>query len=289
VPEKAHDIAWVSLYGRTTSDPFAQLEAIIQSTQIIDQVAAAQEVMRYIPLAETKAAAEWLKQLPADQDRRDIGMVLIKRLSAVDPQAALELVVKENVRGMDYEASVAHLVTEFAAQNDLAQSARFIQQIADPKVHSVALGQLAMVKFPGRPQQAYAFLQAHSRGDWQSAALRMLSDDYYNKLGNIEANAAEILKLDLPRLGPEVAVRANVFCKMWIANRAPLAVPLAWTQQLPDPAGRDARILLAKNNGLKPDTLREYQTWARTASLNAEERARLLKILSDRLKDPATN
>ncbi len=287
-PETAHDIAWASLYGRTTSDPFAQLEAIIQSSQIIDQVAAAQEVMRYIPLAETRAAAEWLKQLPADNDRRDIGMVLIKRLSAVDPQAALELVEKENVRGMDYESSVAHLVTEFAAQNDLAQSAQFIQQITDPKVHSVALGQLAMVKFPGRPQEAYAFLQAHSCGDWQSAALRMLTDNFYNKLGNIDANAAEILKLDLPRLGPEVAARANVLCKVWLDNRAPLAVPLAWTQQMPEAAGRDTRLLLAKNNGLKPDTLREYQTWARTASLNGEERARLLKVLSERLKHPGT-
>jgi hypothetical protein len=116
----------------------------------------------------------------------------------------------------------------------------------------------------------------------------MLSDNYYNKMGNIEANAAEILKLDLPHLGPEVAARANVFCKVWIDNRAPLAVPLAWTQQLPEAAGRDARLLLAKNNGLKPDTLRQYHTWARAASLNGEERARLLKILSDRLKEPGT-
>ncbi len=60
-PEKAQDIALAALYGRSSDGPFAQLQKIMQSTSIIDQVEAAQEVMRMVPLSEAPALARWLK------------------------------------------------------------------------------------------------------------------------------------------------------------------------------------------------------------------------------------
>jgi len=193
------------------------------------------------------------------------------------------LVQSEGLRGNEYERVVSNAVTQFTARHDLAQSTQFIQQITDPVRYAEALGQLAMVKFTGRPQEAFVYLQAHARGDWQPAALRMLTELYYNKLGNIDANAAEILKLDLPRLGPEVAQRAQILCKIWIDHQAPIAVPLAWTQQLPATLGRDTRLQLAKNYDLKPTTLHHYQAWAKTAPITPAERTKLLTLLGNRL------
>ena len=43
---------------------------------------------------------------------------------------------------------MSHAVTQFSAQNDLAQSTQFIQQITDPKMYAEALGQIA-VELPG--------------------------------------------------------------------------------------------------------------------------------------------
>lgn len=282
-PENAVGIALTSLYGRTTDGTFAQLQKIMQSSSIINQVEAAKEVLRMIPLRDASAAAQWLKQLPAGKERTELATALTRRLAAVDPQATLSLVQSEGLRGAAYADSISHAVTQFAAQNDLAQSTQFIQQITDPKAYAEALGQLAMVKFPGHPQEAYAYLQSHSRGDWQPAALRMLSDVYYNKLGNFDANAAEILKLDLPRLGTEAATSASLFCKAWIDNRAPFDVPLAWTLQLPPAVGRNTRLQLAKNKGLKPATAQQFQAWARTATISPAERTQLLNVLSKRL------
>lgn len=286
-PWKARDIALATLYGRSSDGPFVQLQKIMESSSIIDQVEAAKEVMRLIPLPDAAAAAQWLKQVPAGKDRQELATALVRRLSVVDPQATLELVQSEGLRGEDYTRAVSNAVTQFSAQNDLAQSTRFIQQISDPQMYAEALGQLAMVKFPGHPQEAFTYLQTNSRGDWQPAALHMLTDVYYNKLGNIDANAAVILKLDLPKLGPDVAKRANVLCKAWIDHRVPLDVPLAWTQQLPPDMGRAARLHLARNNEVKPATLLQYQIWAQTAHISTGERTQLLNVLSRRLGDQA--
>ncbi len=279
-PTKAQDIALAALYGRSSADPFAQLQKIMQSTSIIDQYEAAQEVMRMASLSDAPALAQWLEQLPAGEDRKYLAIALVRRLAVVDPQTTLELGLSEGLSGPDYDKVVSHAVTQFSAQNDLAQSTQFIQQITDPKMYAEALGQIAMVKFAGRPQEAFAYLQANSRGDWQPAALRMLSELYYNKLGNIGANAAEILKLDLQRLGPEVPKRASIFCKIWIDNQTPVAVPLAWTQQLPGTMGREARLQLAKNEQLKPTHVGQFREWAQTADIPAAERTKLLTQLS---------
>lgn len=279
-PQKAKDIALSRLYGYGSSGPFEQLQKAVQSPHIVDQVEAVQEVMRMMTLQDAKAAAEWVKQLPPGKDRQDIVLALSKRLAAVDPQATVDLVHIAGMGGPEYEIAISHAVTEFAAQNDLAQSTQFIQQIADPGMYAEALGHLAMVKFPGRLQEAYAYLQAHSRGDWQSAALRMLSELYYNKLGNIDANAAEILKLDLQRLGPEVAQRAGNFCKIWVDHEVPLEVPLAWTQQLPPAMGRNARLQLARRKDLRTATVQQFQIWAQTAPIAPAERTQLLNALS---------
>ncbi|MCB1209247.1 MAG: sigma-70 family RNA polymerase sigma factor [Verrucomicrobiales bacterium] len=279
-PTKAQDIALAALYGRSTGEPFSQLQKIMQSTSIIDQYEAAQEVMRMVSLSDAPALAEWLKQLPAGEDRKYLALALVRRLAAVDPQTTLDLGQSEGLRGPDYDKVVSNAVTQFSAQNDLAQSTQFIQQIRDPKMYAEALGQIAMVKFAGRPQEAFAYLQANSRGDWQPAALRMLSEVYYNKLGNIGANAAEILKLDLQRLGAEVPKRASLFCKIWIDHQTPVAIPLAWTQQLPGTMGREARLQLAKNAQLKPTDLGQFRDWVQTAAIPAAERTKLLNQLS---------
>ncbi|MES2507699.1 MAG: sigma-70 family RNA polymerase sigma factor [Verrucomicrobiota bacterium] len=282
-PPQAQDIALTALYGRSSDSPFAQLQKIMQSTTIIDQVESAQEVMRLMPLPDASAAAQWLKQLPAGKNRQELAVDLVRRLAAVDPQATLDLVQSEGLSGKEYDVSVSQAVIQFAAQNDLAQSTQFIQQITDPRMYAEALGQLAMIKFPGHPKEAFAYLQANTRGDWEAAALRMLSDLYYNKLGNIDANAAEILKLDLARLGPEAAQRASNLCKIWIDHQAPVAVPLAWTQQLPGPMGRATRLQLARNRELKPAALEQFQTWSQTAPISPAERAQLQTVLNKRL------
>ncbi|SKA99308.1 RNA polymerase sigma factor, sigma-70 family [Prosthecobacter debontii] len=282
-PSKAQDIALAALYGRLSTSLFEQLQKITQSTVIVDQVEAAMEVMRMLPFSEAAAAAEWLKQLPEGENRQELARALARRLAAVDPQATLDLVQQERLKGKDYDLSMAHAVMEFAAKNDLAQSTRFIQQITDPKKYADALGQLAMVKFPGRPEEAFAYIQAHSRGDWEPAALRMLSSLYYNKLDNIDANAAEILNLDLERLGPEAVARASDFCKVWIDNRAPVTTPLAWTQQLPGNIGREARLQLARNPQLKPAIVEQFHVWIQTASISPAERAQLQMVLGKRL------
>lgn len=284
-PPKARDIALANLYGMKSSSPFDQLQRIMESTTILDQVEAAKEVMRSIPLEQAPAAAQWLKQVPPGRDLQELAASLVRRLATVDPRATLELVQRGGLQGQDYVLAVTTAVTQFAAQNDLAESARFIQQLSDPQMHAQALGQLAMVKFPGRPQEAFTFLQAHSRSDWQTAALHMLTDVYYNKLGNIDANAAAILQLELPRLGPEVAKRANVLCKAWIDHRVPLDVPLAWVQQLPPPMAREARLLLARNNEVRRPTLQQYQAWVQTAQISQGERTQLLNVLGRRLGD----
>ncbi len=282
------DIALTCLYGRTADDPFALLQRIMQSTTIVDQVAAASEVLRGVPLSHASAAAQWLKQVPVGKDRQELAFDLARRLAAVDPQAALDLVVGEGLLGREYADSVSHAVMQFAAQNDLDQSTQFIQQITDLKAYGEALGQLAMVKFVGRPQEAFAYLKAHSRGNWQQAALRMLTDHYYNKLGNIDANAAEILKLDLPKLAPEVAKPASNFCRVWFDHQVPLNVPLAWTQQLPGAMGRNTRLQLAKNKELKPAGVQQFQVWSQTATISPAERAELLTVLNKRLEVPVS-
>ncbi len=221
--------------------------------------------------------------MPAGKDRQELAIALVRRLAAVDPQTTLDLVQSEGLRGQEYDKVISNAVTQFTAQNDLAKSTQFIQQITDPKMYADALGQLAMVKFAGRPHEAFTYLQTNSRGDWHPAALRMLTDLYYNKLGNIDANAAEILKLDLPRLGPEVAKRASVLSKIWIDHEVPLAVPLAWTQQLPAPMGREARLQLAKHQDLRPHTVQQYQAWTLTALITPAERTQLLNVLGKRL------
>ena len=279
-PTKAQDIALAALYGRSSADPFAQLQKIMQSTSIINQYEAAQEVMRMVSLADAPALARWLEQLPVGKDRKHLALALVRRLAAVDPQTTLELGLSEGLSGSDYDKVVSNAVTQFSAQNDLAHSTQFIQQITDSKMYAEALGQIAMVKFAGRPQEAFAYLQANSRGDWQPAALRMLSELYYNKLGNIGANAAEMLKLDLQRLGPEVPKRASIFCKIWIDNQTPVAVPLAWTQQLPGTMGREARLQLAKNEQLKPTDVVQFREWAQSAAIPAAERTKLLTQLN---------
>jgi len=239
--------------------------------------------LRSLPLADAAAAAQWLKQQPAGGDLKEMALALSRRLAAVDPQAALELVLSSGLSGSEYDVAMSHAVKQFSAQNDLDQSTQFIQQITDPKAYANALGQIAMVKFVGRPEEAYTYLQKYSRGDWQPAALQMLSELQYNKLGNIDANAAEILKLDLARLGPDVAKRTSNFCKVWIDHHAPLAVPLAWTQQLPSPMGRATRLQLARRNELKPAILDQFHTWSQTASISPAERAQLQDVLSKRL------
>ncbi|WP_206171094.1 RNA polymerase sigma factor [Phragmitibacter flavus] len=286
-PTKAQDIALSALYGRSTNGPFDQLQKIMESTSIMDQVEAALEVMRMVPLSQAPAAAEWIKQLPESEDRQLLSRALTRRLATVDPQATLELVQSSGLQGQDYEETLTQAVTQFAAQNDLAKSTQFIKQITDPQMHDKALGQLAMVKFPGHPQDAYAYLQTHAQLDWQASALRMLSDLYYNKLGNIDANAAEILKLDLPRLGPDVALRASKLCKIWVDHQVPLNVPLTWTQQLPASMGRDARLQLARNQQLKPATVEQYQAWTQAATISVDERNQLLKVLSKRVDGQA--
>lgn len=282
-PTKAQDIALAAIYGRSTDSPFDQLQKIMQSTSITDQVEAAQEVMRMMPLTEAIAAAEWLKQLPAGESRQELARALARRLAAVDPQATLDLILSEGLSGREYADSVSQAVIQFAAKNDLTQSTQFIQQITDPKLYAEALGQLAMIKFPGHPQEAYAFLQANTRGDWQTAALEMLTDLYYNKLGNINANAAEVLKLDLARLGPEAAQQASNFCKIWVDQNIPVSTPLAWTQQLPGNIGRATRLQLARNQQLKPAAVEQFQTWTLTASISPAERAQLQTVLGKRL------
>ena len=287
-PAKARDIALACLYGRETDTPFAQLQKITQSTTVTDQVEAAQEVMRMMPLPDVPAAATWLKQLPPGKNRQELAMSLVRRLAAVDPPATLDLVQSEGLKGEEFERVVYNAVTQFAAQNDLDQSTQFIQQINDPRMYAEALGQLAMVKFPGHPHEAFVYLQNNAHGDWQPAALRMLSDFYYNKLGNIDANAAEILKLDLPRLGPAAAERASSLCQIWIDNHAPVAEPLAWTQQLPDPIGSDTRLQLAKSKELKPVNMAQIQAWALTAAISPAERDKLVAVLGRRLGSQAS-
>lgn len=283
-PERAQDIAVTMLYGRTSQSTFSQLQKIMQSTAITDQVEAVKEVMRTLPLADALAAAQWLKQLPQGTDRQELALALARQLAAVDPQATLDLLRTEGLHGTDNDKAVADAVTQYAAQNDLMQSTQFIQQITDPKLYAEALGQIAMVKFPGHPREAFAFLQANSHGDWQPAALRMLSELYYNKLGNIDANAAEILKLDLQRLGPEVAQRTGDFCRIWIDHQAPFDVPLAWTQQLPGNIGPETRLQLARNNALKRDAVAQFQAWAQTAPISPAERSKLQTVLAKRLE-----
>lgn len=282
-PTKAQDIALAAIYGRSTEGPFAQLQKIMQSPSIVDQVEAAQEVMRMMPLTDVLAAAEWLKQLPAGENRQELTKALARRLAAVDPQATLDLIQSAGLGGKDYAAAVSQAVIQFAAKNDLAQSTQFIQQITDPQLYADALGQLAMIKFPGHPQDAYAFLQANTRSNWQSAALEMLTDLYYNKLGNVDANAAEILKLDLARIGPGAARQAGDFCKIWTDQNIPVSTPLAWTQQLPGNIGRDTRLQLARNQQLKPAAVEQFHTWTQTASISAAERAQLQTVLGKRL------
>ncbi len=288
-PWKARDIALASLYSRSGGDSSAQLQKIMQSSTIMDQVEAAKEVMRMLPLHEASAAAQWLTQMPAGKDRQELATALINKLSAVDPQATLDLAQREGIQGPDYSRAITSAVTQYAAQNDLTQSTGFIQQISDPKCYAEALGQLAMVKFPGHPEEAFNYLQANSRdSNWQSSALHMLTDVYYNKLGNVDANASAILKLDLSKLGGTVATRANIFCKAWIDQRVPLEVPLAWTQQLPPNLGREARLQLARNNTMKAATIRQYQTWVQTATITPAERTQLINVFNRRLADPTT-
>ena len=93
---------------------------------------------------------------------------------------------------------------------------------------------------------------------------------------------SEVLKLDLPRLGPEVAKRASNLCKVWVDHNAPLAVPLAWTQQLPASMGRDARLQLARDKELKLGVVEQFQVWTRTAPISAAERAKLQEVLGKR-------
>jgi RNA polymerase sigma factor (sigma-70 family) len=285
MPQKAKDIAISALYGYGSNGPFEQLEKAMRSPYISDQVEAVQEVMRMMTPQDAKAAAEWVKQLPPGKERQDVALALSRRLAAVDPQAALDLMHTSGLRGKEYDIALSHAVTQFAAQNDLAESTQFIQQIADPKAYADALGQLAMVKFAGHPQEAFAYLQANSRGDWQPAALRMLSEVYYNKLGNIDANAAEILKLDLARLGTEAPLRASNFCKIWIDHQVPVGVPLAWTQQLPGNMGRETRLQLARNKELKPAALETLHAWVQIAPISPAERAQLQTVLGKRLGD----
>lgn len=235
-----------------------------------------------MPLTDAPAALRWFNELPPGEDRWEMVLPLATKLAAIDPQAALQLILSEPPRGKDYENSITQAVTQFAAQNDLAQSTQFIQQIQDPKAYAQALGQLAMVKFAGRPHEAFAYLQANSHGDWQPAALRMLSELQYNTLGNIDANAAEILKLDLPRLGSDVGVRAAALCKIWIDRQVPFAKPLEWTQQLPPAMARDARLQLAKHPHLKPASVQDYQKWLRTAPIAQAERNKLSTVLANR-------
>ncbi|MBL9117604.1 MAG: sigma-70 family RNA polymerase sigma factor [Verrucomicrobiaceae bacterium] len=285
-PTKAQDIAVAALYGRSNADPFAQLQRIMESTSIVDQVDAAQEVMRMVPLSEAAALAEWVKKLPPGEDRRYLATALVHRLAAVDPQQALSLLQTEQLTIRDREKVVSNAVTQFTAKNDLAKSTEFIRQINDPKLYADALGQVAMVKYPGRVKEAFQFLQINSRGDWQPAALRMLTDVYYNKLGNIDANAAEVLKLNLPKLGGEVPKRASVLCKLWLDQQAPVSVPMAWTQQLPPATGRATRLQLAQTQDLSLTAAKRYHEWAQTAALDATERAQLLKHLEKRIARP---
>lgn len=286
-PWKARDIALVSLYSRTSNDSFAKLQKIMQSSTIVDQVEAAREVMRMIPLQDASAVAQWLKQIPNDKDRQELASALVRRLSIVDPQTTLELAQREGLKGSEYSRAISNAVTQFAAKYDLVESTRFIQQINDAQSYAEALGQLAMVKFPGHPQDAFQYLQANSRdGNWQASALHMLTDAYYNKLGNVDANAAAILQLDLPRLGHVVAERANLFCQAWIDQRVPLKVPLAWIQQLPPQLAREARLQLARNNAVKVATIQEYRAWAETAVISQGERTQLLNVMNKRLADP---
>ncbi|TDU68053.1 RNA polymerase sigma factor (sigma-70 family) [Prosthecobacter fusiformis] len=285
-PPVAQDIALAALYSRSTEGLSARLQRIMESTTVVDQVEAAKEVLRNLPFADAPAAAQWLKQQPAGKSRQEMALALSRRLAAVDPQTALELILSEGLSGREYDEAMSHAVKQFSAQNDMEQSTRFIQQITDPTAYADALGQIAMVKFAGRPQEAYAYLQKHSRGDWQLAALQMLSELQYNKLGNIDANAAEILKLDLPKMGPDVAKRASNFCRVWIDHQVPVTTPLAWTQQLPSPMGRATRLQLARRNELKPATLEQFHTWTQTASISQAERAQLQTVLQKRLADP---
>jgi hypothetical protein len=60
-------------------------------------------------------------------------------------------------------------------------------------------------------------------------------------------------------------------------------VPLAWTQQLPEATGREARLLLAKNKELKLDAVQQFQAWAQTATISPAERGKLLTVLDKRI------
>ena len=277
-----------AIYGRTTDGPHEQMQKIMQSSHIVDQVEAAQEVMRMVPLSEAAAVAQWLRQLPAGAERQLLALALVRRLAVVDPQTTLDFVRTEGLQGPDYDKAVSNAVTQFSAQNDVARSTEFIQQITDAKMYAEALGQLAMVKFPGRPQEAFAYLQAHSRGDWQPAALRMLTEVYYNKLGNLDANAAEILSLDLQKVGPDAAKRTSNFCKIWIEHQAHPSVPLAWTQQLPEALGRETRLQLARNKELKTAAVIQFQAWVQAASISSAERNRLMTVLGKRVEVQAS-
>lgn len=286
-PPVAQDIAMAALYGRSTEGLHAQLHRIMESTTVVDQVEAAKEVLRNLPYEDAAAAAAWLKQQPAGQARQEMALALSRRLAAVDPQAALELILSEGMTGTEYDQAMGHAVKQFSAKSSLEESTRFIQQITDPRGYADALGQIAMVKFAGRPQEAYAYLQKHSRRDWQLAALQMLSELQYNKLGNIDANAAEILKLDLAQMGADVPKRASNFCRVWIDQQVPVTTPLAWTQQLPAPMGRATRLQLARRSDLKPATLELFLTWTQTAPISPAERGQLQEALSRRLAEPA--
>ncbi|MEN3940578.1 sigma-70 family RNA polymerase sigma factor [Prosthecobacter sp. SYSU 5D2] len=286
-PPVAQDIAMAALYGRSTEGMYAQLQKIMESTTVVDQVEAAKEVLRNLPFEDAGAAAYWLKQQPADKARQEMALALSRRLAAVDPQAALELILSEGMTGTEYDQAMGHAVKQFSAKNSLEESTRFIQQITNPRGYSDALGQIAMVKFAGRPQEAYAYLQKHSRRDWQMAALQMLSELQYNKLGNIDANAAEILKLDLAQMGGDVPKRTSNFCRVWIDQQVPVTTPLAWTQQLPAPIGRATRLQLARRSDLKPATLELFLTWTQTAPISPAERGQLQEALTRRLAEPA--
>ena len=283
-PQKAKDIAIAALYGRTSEGSFAQMQKIMDSEFIGDQMEAAQEVMRMAPLSEAAAIADWLRQLPAGRERQLLAVSLARRLAVVDPQTTLDFVRTEGLQGPDYDKAVSYAVTQFSARNDVTRSTEFIQQITDVKMYAEALGQLAMVKFPGRPKEAFAYLQAHSRGDWQPAALRMLTELYYNKLGNIDANAAEILNLDLQKVGPDAAKRTSNLCKLWIEHQVHPSVPLAWTQQLPEPLARQTRLQLARTNELPPASLVQFQAWAQSAAISSAEHNQLMTVLGKRLK-----
>ena len=284
LPDTLRDQALTALYhAQGDASPQSTLQQIMSSAYIQDEVAAAKPVLIKWADAAPSDAARWVAALPKGSDRAELAAIIARRWVDQDIDAGIAFAQQEGV-GLSSGYGFYTALT-YASHAAPEAAARYIQQFRGQPQYADLIVEIAAEKYPRQPAVALRYMADNAPGAWQQELAGNLiswlkNNDYRGEVFARAVTAAEFAKAD-----PQTVANAGQLYVKKLTERGQVQQAFNWTLQLPNAAAPLTRGEgVARLDVSKASNRNSMTTWLQAAAISAEERARLMQLLAERIR-----